>query len=139
MGEGLEFINKKLLASLKNGLRVILCFGEDKRNIQFVQKIWENQLKILLNGVSKNTKNLTLAYEPSWAISSQGIGAASKEELGFFLKWYKKTYKFPIFYGGSVNGAIIGEYLGLKFNGYLIGSAGLKSDEVKKIVKTLKV
>lgn len=138
LGENLEMINKKVLASLESGLKVSLCFGEDKKTkINSLIKIWENQLKISLSGVSKNEKNLILVYEPSWAISSQGIGAAPKEYLEFFLKWYRKTHKFPIFYGGSVNSGIIGDYLELGFNGYLIGSASLKIEEMKKIVKLI--
>mgnify|MGYP001575336945 CR=1 FL=1 len=136
LGESLEDINKKVLASLEVGLRVILCFGENvklksRENIIFEIK---SQLKILLQDVPINSENLYLAYEPAWAISSQEIGPSSTEELKTFLDWYWQNYKFPIFYGGSVDSSNIENYLTLKLNGFLIGSASLKPEEITKIL-----
>ncbi|MEI8337758.1 MAG: triose-phosphate isomerase [bacterium] len=150
MGETPEIISKKITRALENKITPIICFGENKRDIegQFFADI-RSIIEATLAGVSKaNASKIVLAYEPLWAISTEGNGAITPELLRetaiFIRRTLSELYgnkigiKIPILYGGSVNVknakdiVIQGEVDGL-----LIGKVSLNAKEFIQIVSSI--
>lgn len=114
-GENNKIVNEKILNSLKFKLSPILCVGETKRdNDGFYLSFVEEQIRECLKGVTRaQMKNITVAYEPIWAIGSNATREATKEEfieMRIFIKKVisdiydgKVAHVMPILYGGSVN------------------------------------
>lgn len=120
-----QIINKKLRACLRAKLKPILCIEN------------ENQLKNRLENI-KSIKNLSIAYEPTWAI---GTGKACKPEhaetMVILLRkiltqlYSRKTAeKVRILYGGSVTEKNAADYA---LDGLLIGKASLDPEKFIKI------
>ncbi|MGH7168121.1 MAG: triose-phosphate isomerase, partial [Nitrospiraceae bacterium] len=82
-GEDDEGIKRKVRASLRHGLRPILCVGESLSDHKKgrTKTVVTGQLRKGLDGISKDEIRLvTIAYEPVWAI---GTGhAASPAQAG---------------------------------------------------------
>lgn len=107
-------INKKVLAALAAGLRVLLCVGEtaEERAYGVGPETVARQLKIGLHGIEPATGGmLQLAYEPVWSIGAGGIPALPADvapiagliraTLDDRLGLTEGTV--PLLYGGSVN------------------------------------
>ncbi len=147
-GDSNEMINEKVKASLKAGLKVILCVGEKKRDSQ---GLYLEELRLqLTEGLSRINKKdfskIIIAYEPVWAI---GVAAKSVDTPENFLHnalFIKKiiaklagketALKIPILYGGSVNEKNALGFLSLgEANGLLIGRTSLDGEKFGQIVK----
>lgn len=136
-------INKKVLAAINEGLKVILCVGE-KEN-QNMASVVKKQLQQGLAGVSRiQAEKLIVAYEPVWAIGSGNPCSADKalEAKLFIKKTISNIYgrnlgdKLPIIYGGSVNSKIVKKYIKqARMNGLLIGGASLDAREFVNIIE----
>ncbi|PIT96894.1 triose-phosphate isomerase [Candidatus Campbellbacteria bacterium CG10_big_fil_rev_8_21_14_0_10_35_52] len=147
-GETNEMVNKKVIASLKEGLNVILCIGEKVRDLQALYlKFLEEEIRsALLGAQKKNIHNLIIAYEPIWAIGKTADNAIfphQMHEMYIFIKkiitgFYDKKLAFsvPILYGGSVesyNAELLltqGEA-----DGFLVGHNSLNSSKFGEILK----
>ncbi|GIW66319.1 MAG: triosephosphate isomerase [Candidatus Parcubacteria bacterium] len=141
MGEGLKIANQKIISALNNKIKVIVCLGEEKKisHIKNLKKEWQKQIKILFSGINFNDKNIILAYEPTWAISTYNKGSVSKEIVKEFIDFAKK-FGFrdnKIIYGGSVFKENIENYLDLSLDGFLIGSQSLKPENFNKICQII--
>lgn len=144
MGEDLETINKKVISALAAGLKVILCFGETTRqnNLTASAREWEQQAAILFRNLPETAavkKKLIIAFEPAWAISTQGQGSVSVEYLRAFINWFNQKVRknfdaVKLLYGGSVDAAVAGRFSQTGLDGFLIGSASLQLAEFKKII-----
>lgn len=154
MGETDEMINKKIKSALACGLKVIFCVGEKERNVdgEYLNVV-KKQLQIGLAGADKKMlKNLFVAYEPVWAIStnrSASGGKAVEDSPDSFLRmslfirkvlfemfgnaWQHST---PVLYGGSVNAQNAEGFLkaGLAA-GLLVGGKSLDKKEFGEILK----
>ncbi len=136
-------INKKVYQALKNKLQVILCLGENEQEKKGkkTKAIIKKQLQDVLKNVDdKNISQITIAYEPIWAI---GSGKTPKVEEVSLLADYIKDYifknygkKIKVLYGGSVNLKNYNSFLNQKnIDGLLIGGASLKYQEFSKICR----
>ena len=156
IGETDEMINKKVLAGLKAGLKVILCVGELKRSVKYqvssvkaAKNYVKNQLQKDLKNLSLNSKfyilnsHLIIAYEPIWAIGTDK--PCHPEDVLEMIKFIKQTLKAKsyklkakVLYGGSVNGKNIKDFVKYgEINGVLVGGASLKKKEIKGILKSI--
>jgi len=150
-GESNEIINKKVLNLIKFKLSPILCVGESNRDkdgayLSFV----EEQIKACLSGVPKSQmKNVTIAYEPLWAIGAGAQREATKEEfmeIKIFIRKVisdiydsKTAHTVPVLYGGSVNSLNAGYFAKEGgADGLLVGRDSLNSKKFEGIISALK-
>lgn len=149
-GETDVTVNKRVLAALKEGLKVILCVGEylEQREQGITAELVAMQTKIALQGVSKDDlKHIIIAYEPVWAI---GTGrTATAEQANEVCACIRKTLAelycakcsdgVTIQYGGSMNAKNAAELLAQPdVDGGLIGGASLKAPDFAAIVEATK-
>ena len=135
LGETDEMINKKIKTALKVGLKVIFCIGEteEDRKEGRTNEILNEQIKKGLNDISE-TENLTVAYEPVWAIGTGN--SCDIKTAKATLDFIKKLINTPILYGGSVDSKNAAGYIKeAGFNGLLVGDASLKTEEFINLVK----
>ncbi len=147
-----SLVNKKVVAALNNGLKPILCIGEnwDQRIQEKTEDVIEDQLIKGLQNVDK-IKNVTIAYEPVWAISRGNAGQkpATKgeaEEAHLFIRRLlqgiydeKAAKETRILYGGSMKPENAKELLSMpNINGGLVGNASLDAKSFAEIVKSAK-
>jgi triosephosphate isomerase len=140
-------VNKKILAALRERLKPIVCVGETlderekKKTLPAVRRQMERALKELGPGT---LKDLTVAYEPVWAIGT-GKNAAPEEaeEVHNYLReLLYETYgrdaaqDVRIIYGGSVKPSNIDGFMAQpNIDGALVGGASLKAEDFARIVK----
>ena len=139
-----EIINAKVKKALADDLSVILCLGEsleikeEGKEIDFVR----DELLKSLDGVD-DLENLTIAYEPIWAIgtgktcSSEDAEIMCKEIRNIINEKYGEiSQQIRILYGGSVKPSNAGEILSKEnIDGVLVGGASLKASDFIEIIK----
>lgn len=141
-GETDEIINKKIEKALEAGLKVIFCIGEtqEQRNAGERDKILENQIKLGLAGILNfkfQISNLSIAYEPVWAIGTGNNCSVEDAETAFEVIRKIIPENIRILYGGSVKSENSGSYIKeAGANGLLIGGASLNAEEFVKIAKS---
>jgi len=149
LGETDEMINKKVLAALKNGLRVILCVGEtlsEKRRGQ-TKAVLRRQLQhdlASLRLAALKPSALIIAYEPIWAIGT-GVPETpfSANEASRFIRKAtgriispKVAKNIRILYGGSTNSRNIFGYLIMpELSGALVGGASLDAKDFTRMLE----
>ncbi|MSU66221.1 MAG: triose-phosphate isomerase [Opitutus sp.] len=145
-GETDEFINKKVLAALKNQLRPILCVGETlaEREAGSTLKVVQTQTERGLEGVGKDlAAGLVVAYEPVWAIGTGKVATTEQAQevhafiRGLLTKLFTASVaqKVRILYGGSMKPANAPELLAQKdIDGGLIGGASLEARSFVELV-----
>ncbi|MDR2107456.1 MAG: triose-phosphate isomerase [Holosporaceae bacterium] len=124
-----DIIFEKYKAAAANDLIPIICVGEkDPKNRE---EVLERQLAPFLK---EPLRKAIFAYEPVWSIGT-GI-TPTRDETEFALEFLRnRVGDVPLLYGGSVNGenaAGISQYKNA--DGLLVGGAGLKIEEFKKII-----
>ena len=141
-----EFFNEqanqtsnKIKNSIDAGLSIIFCIGEslDVQKQNGTNNFIATQLEIL-KGL--NLDNVTIAYEPVWAIGT-GLNADKRyiEEVHKFIKDYCETdlnakQNISVVYGGSVKSENAEEILSSGYvDGLLIGGASLNPDDFSNI------
>jgi triosephosphate isomerase len=152
LNETNELIALKLKSVLENKLIPVLCVGENyeirKRGVNIAKKFILNQIKNDLKYVLSDSffnKEIIIAYEPIWAISTSEIGLPDNPESAEeIIKFIKKTIhsfgfkKNKVLYGGSVNSQNVLSFLIKKeINGALVGGASIKPPEFKKMIQIL--
>ena len=132
-GETNEMLNKKLKASLANGLKVIFCIGETLEEKSKYKSVLKKEIIEGFDGVT-DFSNVVVAYEPVWAIGTGKVATnADISKVHSYIKdLVKETYdvKIPVLYGGSVKPSNSKEILALQeVDGVLIGGASLKAED----------
>jgi triosephosphate isomerase (TIM) len=149
IGESDEWINRKVLKALAEGLDPILCVGEllEEREAGRTMEVVSRQVKLGLEGVSKaDAARVTIAYEPVWAIGT-GVTATPDQAQevhamirGLIVEAYDASLAdgLRIQYGGSVKPGNAAELLGQPdIDGALVGGASLKVDDFAGIVEAV--
>lgn len=141
-----DFINRKILASLKAGLAVIFCVGEtlEERELELTESILNQQIQRGLRGVQpEQLRDLVVAYEPVWAIGTGRTATPEQaQEAHAFIRQRLRKYlgsdevtHTPILYGGSVKpdnaAALISQP---DVDGALVGGASLKAETFLPII-----
>lgn len=152
-GETDKDISLKVAAALRNGITPILCIGEtaEERKNGETADIIRDQLLGGLKEVSKEEiKDVIIAYEPVWAISStKNAVPATPDKIQEVIDLIRKTLKstfgkeveeeISVLYGGSVKTTNAAAYLGIEgVNGLLIGGASLIASDFLDIIETAK-
>jgi len=143
--ESNEWINKKIISALEEGLKVILCVGEtlEERESGLTFTVIESQVKTALSGVENALENIDIAYEPVWAI---GTGVPAKPEdaqkVHEFIKELlkginsEKASSVRVLYGGSVKPENAESFLKQQdIEGVLVGGASLIPEKFAQIVE----
>ena len=147
MAETDAFINEKVHAALKAGLKVILCIGEtlDERKANRTEAVLDTQLVGSLAKIAaEQLKNITIAYEPVWAIGT-GVNATPQQaqDAHAFVRQRvgglcgaESAKELIIQYGGSVKPDNAATLLGqADVDGALVGGASLKAEDFLAIVR----
>lgn len=145
-GETDKTVNKRVLAAVAAGLKVILCVGENKeeREAGYTDALVEYQTLIALNGLTaQEVEGIVIAYEPVWAIGT-GLTATDEqanETIGVIRKAVARKYgaetgdRIRIQYGGSMNPKNVkGLMAQPEIDGGLIGGASLKAPDFSQVV-----
>jgi len=146
-GETDEWVNRRLRKALERGLKPIVCVGESlsERDSGKTTEVVGRQTRKALDGVtSTEILNVTLAYEPVWAIGTGRTATPEQaREVHKFIRGLVAEIYGPdtaaalrILYGGSVKADNIKALMAEpELDGALVGGASLKADEFTRIVK----
>lgn len=142
--ESNEIVNVKVKKALADDFHVILCLGEalevkeENKEVDFVK----DELLKSLHGI-ENLQNITIAYEPIWAIgtgktcSAEDAEKMCREIRSIINKNYGEISKdIRILYGGSVKPSNAKEILSQdNIDGVLVGGASLDVEGFIEIIK----
>ena len=144
--ESNQVVNSKVRKALEAGLKPIMCVGEtlQEREDDIYEAIVSKQITEGLNNLTaEQMANVTIAYEPVWAIGT-GVNATPEQASDmhkFIGNIISKMFgdvaaeNLRILYGGSVNTKNAGEILSAcGIDGALVGGASLKADDFKSII-----
>jgi len=147
-GESDETINKKIITILRSKLTPVLCVGESIRNNDGAYlSVIKQQLMSDLQGISKSQiKNIVIAYEPVWALSStvdrHDATPHDFEEMKIYIKkvltdmfGVSSVASVRIIYGGSASKDNAELFLKTGADGLLPGKASLDARNFSKIIE----
>ena len=146
-GENEKIVASKIIAAYRNGLKPMLCVGENlaEREAGKTARKINMQLKSALRVISaEDAENLVVAYEPIWAIGS-GKAATPEDALEVCTLIREKISKIftpdiarkvRILYGGSVNEKNAASFNLSGIDGVLVGGASLNADTFAAIVRS---
>lgn len=145
--EDSQVINKKIKTALAHKLHVIHCVGEtlEEREQGLTRDIVLNQVEWdLKNLAAEDLKNVTIAYEPVWAIGTgRNATPGQAQEVHNFLREILDALfqpgvgkKMTILYGGSVKPENAAGLLSQPdVDGALVGGACLEAGSFWKIIQ----
>jgi len=142
-----EILREKVLLALENNLKPIFCIGEvkEEREAGCQNEVVKAQLEgSVFNLTAEQWANITLAYEPVWAIGT-GLTATPEQaqEMHAYIrsliaeKYGKQVADdTTILYGGSCNAKNAAElFANPDVDGGLIGGASLKAPDFLTIIQ----
>lgn len=150
MGEGMSVINKKIKNALAAGLEVIYCIGESTRDEEgeYLSFLKSQILDVFRAVPTPFYDQLTIAYEPLWAIGGGADKAVTPHDLHqttlFIRKVLRNNFSVSlakettILYGGSVKKDNAKElFVGTDVDGFLVGGASLEVSHFCDILRTV--
>lgn len=146
--ETLEDVRDKVAAAIRNDIKPILCIGESKpeKVAGETKKVIHDQLvTALANLTGDEVKEVAIAYEPVWAISTFGHELAKPADVQKIMDYIRYQISelygdsvakaVRVLYGGSVDNHSISSYLALDgCNGALVGADSLNYQDFADIV-----
>lgn len=148
LGESNEFVARKVVHAINEGMTVVLCVGESERTEDGdYYKFIRDELESVLSKIRRiDLKKLIIAYEPIWAIGKRAEEALSVSDLYEMILFIRKVVtehfgrapaqRISVLYGGSVKNENAKEFVAEGgADGLLVGGASLKPAEFVKIVK----
>lgn len=146
LGEEDAFINRKLHAALAHDIEPILCVGEtlSQREAGRTGEVVDAQVKQGLEGIpAARSGDLTLAYEPVWAIgtgrtaSPDQAGEVHARIRGLLVElWGEAGRAVRILYGGSVKPNNAAQLMAVAdIDGALVGGASLQAEPFAGIIR----
>ncbi|MBR1928113.1 MAG: triose-phosphate isomerase [Paludibacteraceae bacterium] len=144
--EDYDILREKVLLALQNQLKPIFCIGEvkEEREAGKQNQVVKAQLEgSVFNLTPEQFQNITLAYEPVWAIGT-GLTATpqqAQEMHAYIRSLIQQKYgeqiaqDTTILYGGSCNAKNAAElFQNPDVDGGLIGGASLKAPDFLTII-----
>ena len=145
-GETDETVNRRVRASLDEGLIAIICVGESlqERELDQTLDVVTRQLRSALSGIPHDgSERFLVAYEPVWAIGTghvatpeqaQEVHAAIRAELASRDRSLSESTR--ILYGGSVKpGNAAALFAQPDVDGGLVGGASLDGESFLAIAR----
>lgn len=146
-------IRNKVQAALRNKIKPILCIGEtahERATGETLAVLHDQLLGGLANVTSEELSDVTIAYEPVWALSNGSNYADHKVPTPSDLKkavrairnqikhlyGEKASEDIRVLYGGSTNSSNAASFLSVEgVDGLLVGGASLNQHEFIAIVE----
>ena len=147
-GDNEVAVAKKMRAAYRNGLKPMLCVGEnaqERAEGKPSRKI-SMQLKSALKGITPDEAEvLVVAYEPLWAIGSgQAATAKDAQEVCLLIRNKLENLfsadiarKVRVLYGGSVNAKNAADFAISGIDGVLVGGASLDAQAFSAIARSI--
>jgi triosephosphate isomerase len=141
-----DFVNRKALAGLAEGLTVIMCVGEtlEQRDGGMAERVVKGQVEGGLRDLTaSDLDRIIIAYEPVWAIGTgrTATPVQAQEMHAFVRRVFAGRFSqeaaagLRILYGGSVKpDNIAGLMQQPDVDGALVGGASLEAETFSKIV-----
>ena len=147
--ESLETIRDKVAAAVRNDITPILCVGEtaqERKDGETKQVLHDQIVTALSNLTATQVKDIVIAYEPVWAISTFGGELAKPGDVAAMIAYVRLQVKelygattaaaVRVLYGGSVDDQIIRGYLDIEgCDGALVGGASLNYQKFSGIIE----
>lgn len=150
LGEDDEFVARKTVFALSQGLKVMLCVGEKlhEREAGQLAAVLSRQLSSAFKALppalcgERLPGRLAVAYEPVWAIGTGKVaGPAEVQEAHTQVRALLMDFmgaageRLPILYGGSVKPDNAGTLVRLdNVDGLLVGGASLEAQSFLQII-----
>lgn len=137
-----KIVNLKIKSILNNNMIPILCIGEKGKNRILWKSVLKKQLRNGLKDIDKNSK-IIIAYEPIWTIGTGKMidSGRLKESISYIKNILSELEisNYKILYGGSVTSSNISNISNNLVDGYLLGKASTSIEELKNIIKCIKM
>jgi phosphoglycerate kinase len=137
LNEAYQDINLKIERAINANLQVILCVGSKSQDrLAHKEEVYGQLSSALVKFDSRTSKQLSIAYEPVYAI---GTGQVPEDE---FLEDQLNSIQqvlsdsgleCPVLYGGSVDPANTSNIMKLGFKGLLAGTIGLDPAKLTEV------
>ena len=128
LGETQDRIVEKFNYYKELGFEIVYCIGEPLDVREAGEDAMLAYLDAQYQGIDTEYKNLTIAYEPVWAIGTGKV--PTLEDIESLHTQLKAKSSAPLLYGGSVKPANAKEILALEnVDGVLVGGAALDVEQ----------